>query len=208
MTYPIEKQQEVVNWIIEQQKISNNRLAGRKTAEEAIEHFNLDTKPSNVEAWMRKFGVGKKQTLTLAKKNYLDSTLEYLKETSGHREALMKRGLNKLYDDKSILTNDKAMSAINNFKKAIDGFTGVEDLKALLEMNLDDSKLKLKKTESKYKTKLAQLEINLKEKEVQNCGTEDEKNKQVEENQGDFVDSLLGGEDLFEAPITEESRTE
>lgn len=170
MTYPREKQQEVINWIIEQQKISNNKLAGRKTAEEAIEHFDLDTKPSNVEAWMRKFGVGKKQTLTLAKKSYLDSTLEYLNEASGHREALMKRGLNKLYEDKNIMVNDKAMSAMANYKKVIDGFTGIDDLKVLLDMNLDDSTFKLKKTESKYKTKLMQLEIQIKDKEANKGG--------------------------------------
>ena len=170
MTYTIEKQTEVINWIIEQQKISNNKLAGRKTAEEAIKHFNLATKPTNVQAWMRKFGVGNKQTLALAKKNYLDTTLEYLEETSEYREALLKRGLNKLYKDENIITNDKAMGAMVNFKKAIDGFTGVDDLKVLLDMNLDDSTFKLKKAESKYKNKLTQLEIQIKEKEANKGG--------------------------------------
>lgn len=170
MTYKELKQLEIVNWIIEPQLISNDKLAGRRTAEEAIEHFKLDTKPANIESWMRKFGVGKKQTLALAKKNYSEATIRHIAETEEARGLLIKRGLKKLVDGKDLIINDKAMKAMNDYKKAIDNFTGVEDLKVLLGMNLDDSTFKLKKTESKYKNKLTQLEIQIKEKDANKGG--------------------------------------
>jgi hypothetical protein len=65
----------------------------------------------------------------------------------------------------------------------------------------DEKQMKINKTIMEIK--LAQLDIKIKESEAGKIDTEEEKSKQIEGNQGDFVDALLSEGDPFETPEVE-----